>query len=276
MAGAAQFKSNFLIFVVASAIVYIYYAISDMDWRNVVAFFLLIAVSLGMSRTVSAVIEHRVGVKLEQGLPTVSWILMGVEESPRGPGWCTSYGINTFKSNGYDAEQTKDALTEDLKNRIQYLQENPGYTADFFEKKVLSMWNEPTFQSIWIQQVKEHPYEYPTAISSLLSEDGTLNRWYQGIFDYVQTWIYFFCLLYIVLCFKSTGVRQLFPAIIMVGGFIFHLFWEAKSQYTVVYFFLLIPYATRGFLSTIQLISNKLDESAGKPFKFKPNFLKRV
>ena len=39
---------------------------------------------------------------------------------------------------------------------------------------------------------------------------------------------------------------RLIPAVIFIGGFLFHLFWEAKSQYTAFYVLLLIPDAVRG------------------------------
>mgnify|MGYP006966568298 CR=1 FL=1 len=39
---------------------------------------------------------------------------------------------------------------------------------------------------------------------------------------------------------------QLLPGIVFIGGFLFHLVWEAKGQYSVVYFMLLLPYAYLG------------------------------
>ena len=41
--------------------------------------------------------------------------------------------------------------------------------------------------------------------------------------------------------------RLLLP-MIFIGGFIFHLFWEAKGQYTITYFALLIPYCAKGLM----------------------------
>ena len=41
--------------------------------------------------------------------------------------------------------------------------------------------------------------------------------------------------------------RLLLPTI-FIGGFLFHLFWEAKSQYTITYFVLLIPYCAKGLM----------------------------
>ena len=40
--------------------------------------------------------------------------------------------------------------------------------------------------------------------------------------------------------------------LIFVGGFIFHIIWEAKGQYTLQYFILLIPYAAYGMERVIK------------------------
>lgn len=265
---AVQFKSNYLIFVVASVIVYLFYALTHKCWKNIIAVLVLIVFSLAASHAVSAVIQHRLDVEPGKGMPTMSWVLLGLGESSRAPGWHTNKALNILVSHDYDPEQASTEVMENVKERALFFLDNPKYTAEFFEKKVLSMWNEPTFQSIWIQQVKPHPYAYPKAVASLLSDDGTVHGWYQGLFNYVQTWVYLFSLVYLIVSLKSTSVRKLLPAIIMIGGFIFHFFWEAKSQYTVVYFFLLIPYALHGFVCTVQFLSAKLNKGTYKRVKF--------
>lgn len=265
---AVEFKSNYLIFVVASVIVYLFYAICHRCWKNLVAILALILLSLLVNHAVSAVIQHRLGVEPGKGLPTMSWVLIGLGESSRAPGWHTNQALNILTSHDYNSEQASSEITEAVKERALYLMDNPKYAVKFFEKKVLSMWNEPTFQSIWIQQVKPHPYPYPRAISSLLSDDGTVHGWYESLFNYVQTWIYLFSLVYLLAFRRSASVRQLLPAIIMIGGFLFHLFWEAKSQYTVVYVFLLIPYACCGFRYSVRFLSKTLRRLAARRAPF--------
>ena len=39
------------------------------------------------------------------------------------------------------------------------------------------------------------------------------------------------------------------PLLTFIGGFVFHFFWEAKCQYTLPYFVLLIPYSVLGMES---------------------------
>ena len=41
---------------------------------------------------------------------------------------------------------------------------------------------------------------------------------------------------------------------VFVGGFLFQLFWETYSQYTLIYFLLLIPYAVSGYLSAAEKV----------------------
>lgn len=41
-------------------------------------------------------------------------------------------------------------------------------------------------------------------------------------------------------------VFSLALALIFIGGFVFHIFWEGKGQYTIPYFVLLFPYAVMG------------------------------
>lgn len=49
--------------------------------------------------------------------------------------------------------------------------------------------------------------------------------------------------------------RLLLP-MIFIGGFIFHMFWEAKCQYTVTYFVLLIPYCVKGLMDMTDEIAD--------------------
>lgn len=49
--------------------------------------------------------------------------------------------------------------------------------------------------------------------------------------------------------------RLLLPTI-FIGGFLFHLFWEAKGQYTITYFILLIPYCARGLMDMTNEIND--------------------
>ncbi|MDY4839306.1 MAG: hypothetical protein SO160_07160, partial [Lachnospiraceae bacterium] len=46
---------------------------------------------------------------------------------------------------------------------------------------------------------------------------------------------------------REQDIRKIAWLILLIGGFLFHLFWEAKGQYTVVYVWLCIPYCIWGY-----------------------------
>ena len=64
--------------------------------------------------------------------------------------------------------------------------------------------------------------------------------------------------------FDSLTVYELFNAVLMIGGFVFFTFWEAKSQYVAPYYFVIIPYAVIGWKSMINKISDMASELAGR------------
>ena len=58
--------------------------------------------------------------------------------------------------------------------------------------------------------------------------------------------------------------KELIFAIIFIGGFVFHLIWEAKCQYTITYFVLLIPYSIVGYKKTSEKILQIYNKSLEK------------
>ena len=75
-----------------------------------------------------------------------------------------------------------------------------------------------------------------------------------GIMDYLQTVILAGCVSFFILEDKRRPRETLLPAVAFFGGFVFHMFWEAKSEYVLPYFLMLFPYSVRG----IGLLVNRL------------------
>ena len=81
---------------------------------------------------------------------------------------------------------------------------------------------------------------------------------YVGAANMLQTLIYAGAFLWILLGRRQMSWESLLPGMIVIGGFLFHLVWEAKGQYTVFYFFLLIPYAFWGIREAAHRIRHAL------------------
>ena len=58
------------------------------------------------------------------------------------------------------------------------------------------------------------------------------------------------------------------PLLFVIGGFTLYLFWEAKSQYVMVYVLALVPYASSGLLKLSNLTGTRRgnpEEKTGGP-----------
>lgn len=75
--------------------------------------------------------------------------------------------------------------------------------------------------------------------------------------DSIQALIYISSFILIIKLRKNLSMKQLLPAIIMMGGLLFHAFWEAKSLYVLPYFMLLIPYAATCFAYSVDWMENR-------------------
>ena len=85
-------------------------------------------------------------------------------------------------------------------------------------------------------------------------QNDILNK-YLNIFESV---VYLGTLAYIFFTGRHTKLHRLLLPTIFIGGFIFHLFWEAKGQYTITYFVLLIPYCVRGLIDMTNEINDNM------------------
>lgn len=248
-------KSNYLIVLVALVIYLLSEGVFRRKARFLAAAVLMILVYMGSGRLMNMVLEQATGRPVSGGIPMTAWVEMGLQEGSRGPGWYNGYNVSVFAGNDDDTEKTKEAIREDLMDTITQFAAQPEEAADFFLRKAQSIWAEPTFQSLWIQEVKGGSWLLPGMTDSLLKEGGLLNRLYLAVCNWFQTFIYMGAFLFLLSAGRKLRWEQLIPAVIFIGGFLFHMAWEGKGQYTICYFILLIPYAYAGFRQTIQWLS---------------------
>lgn len=253
---AVLLKSNYLIVLTA---LFLYLSSSGVFKKKlslILASVLLILVYVIASRGMKMGISHVTGYEVSGGAPMIAWVEMGLQEGSRGSGWYNGYQVGLFEQADGDSELVSEWVREDLKNTLSEMAVNPDKTANFFLKKFASIWAEPTFQSLWIQEMGNSSWPETSMPWQLLKEEGFLNKIYVFMTNLMQTFVYAMSCIWIIwgmsdrnLYFKKeTRWDMLLPGIIFIGGFLFHLFWEAKGQYTVVYFMLLLPYAYRGLI----------------------------
>lgn len=251
-AGAVLLKSNYQIVLTALVIDLAAESVFQKRRRLFGAALLVAAIYIAGSKGLGFCMERLTGAPVSGGIPMTAWAEMGLSEGKRGPGWYNGYNVRVFWENGGDTERTAEAVQSDLAETVSGLAADPGACADFFVRKAESIWAEPTFQSLWIQEVGGGLALLHDMKQSLFKKGGVLNTLYLLAANWLQTLIYAGALLWVLLEWKRIRWGNLIPGIIFIGGFLFHLVWEAKGQYTVCYAVLLIPYAWMGIQEAAQ------------------------
>ena len=261
---AVLIKQNYLITVIAVVLYLIGNIVFDKNAKAVgVVAITIIAVFIG-NFLVTARMESLSGEQLGDGLPAVSWVAMGLQQGTMANGWYNSYNIDIYEESGYDRKNTEQVAITYIKDRFRYFAKHPSQFVMFFLKKNASQWNHSTFEGFWINSssMREnlgYKVENTEGFLCFLTDEkaSLILRKYCNIF---QTIILLGACAWLVLSGKKITWEQLILAVVFIGGFLFHTFWEAKSQYTLTYFVLLIPYSVAGLGRLISGLNEKIEQ----------------
>ncbi|MGN0489089.1 MAG: glycosyltransferase family 39 protein [Ruminococcus sp.] len=236
-------KYNNMIYLVAFAIMLIIHTIKNKKWQSI-AFALAIAIaSVGVVNLVVLSYENRANTKLRDGISQTMYLNMGLGESSMAPGWFNFSTITIYKDNNFDTKASNEQAKKELSEKINKFISDPGYTLDFFSKKITSQWNEPTYESIWVSKVKGHTTEINGAVESVYN--GSMGDFLREYFNqYMQIlFIAFATGVAIIFLRKIGNIENSLLLLVLLGAFGYHLLFEGKSQYILTYIILLIPTA---------------------------------
>lgn len=250
-AAGVWLKNTFLIFMVAILVFLLVDFWQRWRCRSLIGIVCVLAAVSLAGKASDAFVEHRLGFPLSEGSPMIAWITMAFGEDEDGkPVKFDGYNRDVYLENDLDTEKASEAALEELKHRLGMLTDTPAHMARFMGKKIAMAWNEPTFESLVANNRPETQIEQSGLVRRLLQEDNRnpmvkyANLFHALVLLGALTW---------VLCRgKKEAVSHLFFAVVFIGGFLFQLFWETYSQYTLFYFLLLIPYAVSGYLAAAE------------------------
>lgn len=266
---AVQFKSNYLVFFVGMLICLVFHFVKEKSSKKLIplggVFLLCLCLVFGNSLTRVSLNKITDGASAGiKGTPSLAWVVMGLQESNRAPGWYNAYNGHVFEENNFDYELTQLQCKQDLQEEIVKKLNNPKESLVFFSKKIASQWCEPSFQGFWNNreeyksEIKRSDFYY-----DITSSSGRLNRIIYFGLDIFQSFVYLGVIFYIILD-KRKIISHNIGLIIFIGGFVFHLFWEGKSSYAFPYFVIIIPYAVSGMIGlfdrVIELRTGKITE----------------
>lgn len=239
MLAAYLIKNNYLIGIIALFIVVL---ITNLTLKKKILIFIgvlgsLIIITTGVTTYYSKLTESNFNVN--GGIPKVAFVVMGLQGYKNlKNGWYDGYTLSTYKNNNYSESKTKNQARKDLKRRLVELEKSPSRTFIFIKEKLISTWADSTFQALWIAPWKNKGNEHLKYFYS----DGKNNL--VRIISCVIIQIIVTC--GILNCFHKIRIMEyndyfLMAMLFFIGGFLFHLVWETKSQYVWQYIETLIP-----------------------------------
>ena len=237
---AIVMKSNYLIFLIAVGITLLVKSISE-RYPVYLLYLLLAAVGFtGINEGTQRVYENRSGIEFGDTIPNTAYLAMGMQEGAMAPGWFNGFNHVTYRINDYDEDVTDQISREYIRDRLQEFVENPLECVKFYYYKIVSQWNEVTYECFWISHNEEnHTKELSPVIENLYT--GRLHTASEAVMNLYQLLLFAGTLFCAWSLRRDGDVSRVILLLCILGGFLFHILWEGKSQYLISYVPLMLP-----------------------------------
>lgn len=243
---AYMMRMNSLIFIIATVIyllLNLFKEITKKTWKenllNIVIIIMYLVIAIVPSSLVKNYYLNKYDLDKSKEYPNISYFLMAMEEGPRANGWYNEViGEYALKN----PEAAREEYPDTIKERLTYFSENIGYTFNFYTMKIASMWTENTYSAVR---------------NNITRENDPLENMIEPLTFYQKVLLIITCLCSLIVLIqnrKNLSLELLFLITIFIGGFSFHILWEAKSRYIIPYIVVLIPVAS----ISIQKLNMKL------------------
>lgn len=257
MALSVVLKYNNMIMMTAVCIALILHVIDTRRFLALGAAALMVVCSVGAQKAVIHSYEVRSGTELNTQVSQTLYAYMGISESPMAPGWYNGISMMTLRDAGMDVDAADQVAKAGIQSRLDYLNDN-GELLDFYKRKLLSQLNEPAFESIWLSQVRSHNIPEGETLSGIVTSvySGGLAKLLDIWFNYYDMMIYIGFTAGMVWLIKRKAAQPatVILPVAVLGGILYHMIFEGKSQYLLPYFILLIPYAMYGLLYSVKAL----------------------
>lgn len=249
---ACLLRMNNMIPLIALCIVVFFYGIIRKKYRYLLFIPVVICLLIGMRQGVYELYEYRSGMEISKGQPFLLSIAMGLSENEeRAAGWYNGYTWDVFINECVcDYELAEEFAKESLQATWKGFKECPTKAVQFFMEKVNSMWLNPDFQGLWNNEHHGQAVGLAPIVYNLYT--GELYDLSVVVLGNIQFLMYLGAFMATMTLWKQFKWEEALLAIIFLGGFFFHLFWEAKAQYVIVYYIMLLPYSANGICNGVK------------------------
>ena len=244
-------KNNYSIVLIAMVTILLINFFKKKDVLYVIFAVLMASSSICSTSALNSYYSIRADVKINEGIPMVTFIAMGLQDGWFGKGTYNKYTVKTYEAAKYDEKKATEIGDAKIKEQMTYYLQNPIKGLIFFSEKITLQWTEPTYMSIWESNCADNHTEKLSEFTQSMYV-GFWHNLVVGFMNFYQSFIWICAAFYIIVKRKVLNANQMLLAMIIIGGFAFHIMWEAKSQYVIQYFILAIPYAAAGFVEILK------------------------
>ena len=264
-------KSTMIVVLIAMCLVLLVSAIGKRKLRDLVAVVLPLVVYATCSHGFFAMMEQRYGVETGNGLGKTTWIAMGLQGDVDGnplpgepdwngkaanAGWYNMYPWG-WKDN-YDPAVAAQDSAESIKRSLTHFMQDPKFAAQYMAQKQATVWFDPTYESMlssnWSESAPNQNNGVPMATRPMTkivhsAYYGKINAAIIRISDVFQFLTLAACVAALVKMRKRFELEQLLPITVGLGVFCIYLLWEAKAQYAMPAYVMLLVYSGQGLLA---------------------------
>lgn len=277
---ATMVRKNTLILIIALVLTMLIYILKERKFYYLIYLAVLTFLCVQIGSFTIGLYEKRAGTQLNAGVPSISHVVMGLQEAEYAPGWYNGFNFNTY---AYEAEYNQAEairLSElAIDECLAKFKEDPAYAFRFFKEKFMAEWLNTGYACY--DSTAGKYYERLSIVESLYSGNGFyISRFWM---DKYQFAIYLFALICISkgvvrkkaeqgvaadsiadnasdnVKLQCSGILRYILLVTVLGGAIFYLIWEGSGRYILPYFIMTVPYAAAG-MEQVEKI---------RPFSFK-------
>lgn len=264
---AVVVKSNINVLLIAFMITMLLKMLQTKRWGIFIAIIGVVFLSQIGVQTVNMVYASRAGIeKIDKGVPKLAWIAMSLQEAKEtdnGCGWYNGYNMNVYRENGFDRQETTEDCLENIQESLQRFVQHPKAAIYFFYKKFVSQWNDPTFQSLIVNEWSSRYTENKLPLADFFIY-GMGRRILSQMMNFYHLLVLTCSVAGSVYLIRNWRLERAYLMLNVFGGFLFHMIWEAKGRYILGYFIFLLPIAAVGLVQILRCFEQMVIHRKGR------------
>nr|MCR5716395.1 hypothetical protein [Lachnospiraceae bacterium] len=260
-----MYKSHFAIFAIALICIGILKGLEQVGkekesrepraegWQRTLLLIGVTVIAMFVATKGIPLLMHEItGADTAHGVPLISNVAVGVNESNIAPGWYNKLVVLAYEAGaGTDLAAMRAYSWGKIHQSLQLFRDVPSYCVAFFGRKIASIWSQPAFECFTTLTKRNMDGTLSYAWKDLLYNGGIGNTVLLLFMDVMQSITYFGALMYLLL-FRGKESEKKLMMLTFLGGFLFHIIWEGKAQYTIMFYVMLLPYAAYGWYLAVQ------------------------